>query len=74
MFLVSKQNLNPSYLCIWHIKDHKKHIRIEKVIASKVEEVKNSKKQTHEHYKVGFDHQKNSLYMALLLLKFKDDL
>jgi hypothetical protein len=43
-------------------------------MAPKSKGVKNSKKQTIEHYKGRFfKHPKSSLYVALLLLKFKDD-
>jgi hypothetical protein len=31
MFLVSEQNLNLFYWCIWHTKNRLKHIRIDKV-------------------------------------------
>jgi len=34
LFLVSKQNLNPSYRCIWHAKNHQKQNKIEKLTAS----------------------------------------
>jgi hypothetical protein len=47
LFLVSKQNLNPSSWHIWHTKNHWKWIRNEKVMAPKVKGVKNSKKQNH---------------------------
>jgi hypothetical protein len=41
----------------------------------KVKGAKNSKKQITEHYKGQFSNtSKNSLYVALLLLEFKDDL
>jgi len=41
----------------------------------KVQGVKNSKKQITEHYKGRFlNIQKNSMYIALLLLEFKHDL
>jgi hypothetical protein len=44
-------------------------------MAPKVGGVKNSKKQTIENYKGQFPNtSKNSLYVVMLLLKFKDDL
>jgi hypothetical protein len=48
-------------------------------MAAKVERVKNSKKKTTKHYKANttklkFNPAKKNLYVALLLLKFKDDL
>jgi len=47
-FLVSKQNLNPFY---WWIKICQKKLQMRKLRPPKVEGVKNSKKQTIEHYK-----------------------
>jgi len=45
-----------------------------KLWAPKVKGVKNSKKQTIEHYKGWFLNTQNILlYVVLLLLKFKDD-
>jgi len=35
LFLVSKQNLNPSYQHIWHTKSCQKNIRIKKLLAPK---------------------------------------
>jgi hypothetical protein len=69
MFLVAKQNLNPSYLRIWCTKDHQKHIRIEKVIAPKVEEVKNSKEQTPKHYKASFRSPKKFFVYCFVTIK-----
>jgi len=58
------------------LKTHKKWNRIEKFTAPQStggQELK--KKQTIEHYKGWFPNtQKKSLCVALLLLKFKDDL
>jgi hypothetical protein len=72
LFLVSKQNLNLSYWCIWHIKNCQKHIRIEKVTAPQVEGVKNSEKTNHQMLQSQFPNTQKIHYM--LLLKFKDDL
>jgi hypothetical protein len=47
LFLVSKLNLNLFYSCIWHIKNHKKWNKIEKVMTSQNRRVKNSKKTNH---------------------------
>jgi hypothetical protein len=47
--------LEPSYWHIWRTKNHqKKWIKIQKVTPPKIEGVKNSKKQTIKHYKVGY--------------------
>jgi hypothetical protein len=43
-------------------------------MATKVERVKNSKKKPPNTTKLKSDHAKKFLYVALLLLKFKDDL
>jgi hypothetical protein len=51
LFLVSKQNLNPSYWHILYTKNRKKWIRIEKLMTPQNRGVKNSKKQTIECYK-----------------------
>jgi len=40
----------------------------------KLERVKNSKKQTTKHYKANSWTLKSNLYVAMLLLEFKDDL
>jgi hypothetical protein len=42
------------YWCIWCTKNLQKHIRIDKVMASQIRGVKNSKRKTTEHYKFGF--------------------
>jgi hypothetical protein len=54
LFLVSKQNLNPSSLRIWNTNNCQKQIKNEKVITLKVKAIKNSKKQTNKHYKGKF--------------------
>jgi hypothetical protein len=66
--------LNLTFWCIWRTRNHKKWIRIEKVMAPKLEGVKNLKKQTNKHYKPKSDHPKKSLYVVLLLLEVKNDL
>jgi hypothetical protein len=48
--MVSKQNLNPFSCHIWHTNNCQKWIIIEKVMPPKVKGVKNSIKQTTEHY------------------------
>jgi hypothetical protein len=71
MFLVSKQNLKPSYWCIWCTKNGPKWIRIEKVTTPKVE---GSRKKPSNITKPNPDHPKKFLYVALLLLVIQDDL
>jgi hypothetical protein len=76
LFLVFKQNLNPSYWHIWHIKNCQKWNIIEKVTTPKeLEGVKNPKKQTTKCYQGLFPNgQKKSLYVALFLFEFVGDL
>jgi hypothetical protein len=50
IFSVQK-TLNPSYWCFWGTKNCQKRNKIEKVMAPKVEGVKNSKKETTKCYK-----------------------
>jgi hypothetical protein len=70
LFLVSKQNSNPSY-CISYTKNRKKWIRIEKLMTPQNRGVKNSKtnKQLNATKPI-LEHPKNSLYVALLPLEF----
>ncbi len=68
---MSKQNLNLSYWPIWHTKWN----RIEKVTAPKCRGSQEVKKTNYQMLqKLILEHSKNSLYIALLLLEFKDDL
>jgi phosphorylcholine metabolism protein LicD len=61
--------------CIWHIKNRQKWNRIEKVVAPQSRGGQELKNQITEHYKGQFlNTQKKSLYVAILLLEFKDDL
>jgi hypothetical protein len=71
-----KQNLNPSSWLIWNTNNLKKQIRNEKVIAHQSKGGQELKKQTTKHYKCwdSWTPKQNSLYDALLLLEFKDDL
>jgi hypothetical protein len=60
---------------MWHIENHQKHNTIEKVMAPKIGGVKNSKKKSLNIIKANSQTlQKNSLYVVMLLLEFKDDL
>jgi hypothetical protein len=66
LFLVSTQNLNPSSWRIWHTNNCWKGIRNEKVTAPQSKkQVKNSKKQTTEHYKGRFPNTQKILCVLL---------
>jgi hypothetical protein len=72
---MSRKFLNPSYQCIWCIKNHKKQNIIEKVMAPQNIERQKLKKINHQMLqRLVPKHQKKFLYVFLLLLKFKDDL
>ncbi len=71
---MSKQNLKPFSWYIWLTQNCQKPIRNEKVKASKVERVKNSKNKPQNITKAIPEHLENYLYVALLLLKFQKDL
>ncbi len=74
LFLVSKQNLSPSSWRICHTQNHKKWIRTEKVAAPQNIGGQKLKKPNHcTLQKPVPEHAKNLLYVALLLLEFKDD-
>jgi hypothetical protein len=61
------------HLGIWCIKSHKKNIRIEKVMAPKVERSRTQKNKSSQQNQF-LNTQKNFLYVALLLVEFHDDL
>jgi len=66
--------LNPSYWCIKGTTNHQKHIRMEKVMAPQSRGGLEFLKNHWTPQRLSLEHQKNSSYVALLLLKFKDDL
>ncbi len=68
-----QENLESLLWNIWCIKNLQKQIEIEKVMASQ-SRGQDLKKKTTKQYKAGSWTLKNSLYVALLLLKLKNDL
>jgi hypothetical protein len=71
---VSKQNLNSSS-GIWHTKNCQKQIKVEKVTAPQSRGGQELKKhKTANATKPVPEHPKHASCVALLLLKFKDDL
>jgi hypothetical protein len=75
LFLVSKQNFNPSYRCITHIKNCQKYNKIEKVTAPQSRKGQNFQKNKAMNVtKANSQTPIYFLYVALLLLEFKDNL
>ncbi len=67
---MSKQNLNMSFWCIWHIDNHWKHIRNEKVMASKSKGgEKIERKQITKHF--GSEHGEKLNNKSLEITKVK---
>jgi hypothetical protein len=72
---VSKENLNPSYWCFWGIKNCQKMNRIEKIMPPQSRGGPKTQKTKHQMLQTLIPkHLKESLYVVLLLLEFKDDL
>ncbi len=71
-----QKKLQPLFLAAYDtLTIFEKGLEMRKLQPPKVKGVKNSKKQTTEHYQSQFlNTQKKSLYVAALLLEFIDDL
>ncbi len=75
MFLVSKKNLNPSYYTFGTLKIVKNGIELRKLRPLNIERGQELKKINHQTLQsLNLIAQKNSLYVALLLVEFQDDL
>jgi hypothetical protein len=77
LFLMCKQNLNLSCLCIRGTQNHWKQIKNEKVTSPPPPKYWGSRTQESrpQHItKLDPQHSKISLYIALLILEFQDDL